>query len=62
MEINVPSVEIVDGLPLDDENLLALEAAVNEWALVLSEVMQAAMEKMPAGLGPLAEIEMWRDR
>ncbi|KAL6757976.1 dynein heavy chain, N-terminal region 1-domain-containing protein, partial [Haematococcus lacustris] len=60
----VPDIAIdsVEAGAADNELVLSLEQYMAEWSQALASVMQRESEKQPAGKGPLAEIEFWRER
>lgn len=39
-----------------------IEAAVDEWTPIISQVLEKQGKKSPKGKGALAEIEFWRDK
>ncbi len=62
MQLPDIAFDTVEKAAADSEIVLQLEQAMAEWSTVLAAVMQRESEKQPAGKGPLAEIEFWRER
>ena len=46
----------------DPQAMSQLEAAMNEWAQVISSTVDDQLARQPIGNGPLAEIDFWRKR
>lgn len=60
----VPDVRISnpEQAAQDEEILEKLEHTVGNWASILASVMQKESEKQPIGKGPMAEIDLWRQK
>ena len=65
VRLKIPDIELPDDLTRvqDNELLIAtLEAAAYEWETQLADALEAQNYKVPAGDGPLAEIDYWKER
>eukprot|EP00048_Salpingoeca_helianthica_P012901 m.192885 g.192885 ORF g.192885 m.192885 type:complete len:4604 (+) comp15437_c5_seq116:137-13948(+) len=52
----------IDKCLADPDTLKQLEGALDSWAQTIASVVEQMQRKVPAGPGPLAEIECWIER
>eukprot|EP01116_Phalansterium_solitarium_P024846 TRINITY_DN921_c0_g1_i7.p1 TRINITY_DN921_c0_g1~~TRINITY_DN921_c0_g1_i7.p1 ORF type:complete len:1316 (+),score=676.84 TRINITY_DN921_c0_g1_i7:209-4156(+) len=63
-KLNIPNIKFVDprAAARDDEIVSQIESAVDEWTQLVQSQVEREAKRTPRGNGPLAEIELWRDK
>nr|WAW84832.1 axonemal dynein heavy chain 10 [Halisarca dujardinii] len=64
VKLEIPEILETDlATAARDQALVArLDSAVDSWCRVMSSTLEEQLKKVPAGKGPLAEIEFWKER
>ena len=65
IKLKVPDIDLGEdpAIMARDGGIVAqLESAAEEWAQVVSSVIDNQLKKTPQGEGPLAEVDFWRER
>ena len=63
VSLDIPEIDVSAPSILEDQTALGeLEHAVEAWTATIQSVVDAEAAKRPAGTGPLAEVEFWRER
>ncbi|XP_025020180.1 dynein heavy chain 10, axonemal, partial [Python bivittatus] len=65
IKLDMPSMSLegdANDLASDQEMVESLEGLANGWLVLISSASEELQKKVPQGNGPLAEIDLWRER